>query len=281
MQRQRKVALRDSLITRYSDSLGEMMMRRRTEAALKAARAEAELATRTKSAFLATMSHELRTPLNSIIGFSDVIMSMKAAPDSAAKSAEYAEHIANSGRRLLEVVTDVLDISRIESGTFVLDCQPADLGEIIDAAVEILQSAIAAKNQTLDLRVPRDLPMLSVDYKRVRQILVNLLSNAHKFSPERGRIILVAKRTPDGGATIAVADTGVGMSADQIAVALRPFGQVQGHLARTQEGAGLGLPIARGLAHQHGGELHLESQPGQGTTVFLSLPADGKKAATR
>ena len=270
MQRQRKIALRDSLLSRYSDSLGELMMRRRNEAAMKAARSESELASRTKSAFLATMSHELRTPLNSIIGFSDVILSLK----DAGKAAEYAEHIAKSGRRLLDVVSDILDISKIESGSFVLSRQPSDLGDIVDAAVETMRDVIAEKSQVLDVRVPQGLPMLSLDGKRIKQVLVNLLSNASKFTAARGRIILVAKRTPEGGATIAVADTGMGMSPDQIAIALKPFGQVQGHLARTQEGTGLGLPIARGLARQHGGELHVESAPGAGTTVFLTLPPD-------
>jgi two-component system cell cycle sensor histidine kinase PleC len=248
------------------------MMRRRSEQAMRAGKSESDLANRTKSAFLATMSHELRTPLNSIIGFSDVILSLKPGDDAQAKSAEYAAHISKSGRRLLEVVSDILDISKIESGTFVLNAQPNDLGEIIDASVEVMSEPIAAKAQLLDVRVPSGLPMLSVDFKRIKQILVNLLSNANKFTAERGRIILVAKRTPDGGATIAIADTGVGMSPDQIAVAMRAFGQVQAHLSRTQEGTGLGLPIARGLARQHGGELHLESQPGAGTTVFLTLP---------
>jgi signal transduction histidine kinase len=270
MQRQRKIALRDSLLTRYSQSLGELMMRRNTETAIRAAKAESDLASRAKSAFLATMSHELRTPLNAIIGFSDVIVSSK---DGSDKAAEYAGHIAASGRRMLNVVTDILDISKIESGSFALDCQPNDPGEIIDAAVEAMREEIAAKNQTLDVRVPAGLPMLNVDHKRVRQILTNLLSNACKFTPPRGRIVIVARKNPDGGATIAVADTGVGMSPDQIAIAMTPFGQVQGHLARTQEGAGLGLSIARGLARRHGGDLHMESQRGVGTTVFLTLPA--------
>ncbi|MEJ1970401.1 MAG: ATP-binding protein [Rhizomicrobium sp.] len=274
MQRQRKAALRDTLLNRYSESLGEMMMRRRTEQAIRAAKVESDLASRSKSAFLATMSHELRTPLNSIIGFSDVIVANKDNPSSASQSAEYATHIAKSGRRLLDVVSDILDISKIEAGSFTLNSQPSELGDIIDASVEVMRASIAEKHQVLDVRVPPDLPMLSVDYKRVRQILVNLLSNASKFTPERGRIVLLAKRLPNGGATIAVADTGVGMAPDQIAVALKPFGQVQGHLSRSQEGAGLGLPIARGLARKHGGDLAIESEPGAGTTVFLTLPPE-------
>ncbi len=276
MRSQRKIALRDSLLSRYAESLGEMAMRKRSEQAMRAARAEAEIASRTKSAFLATVSHELKTPLNSIIGFSDVIQTLRT---SEPKSAEYAEHIAKSGRRLLEVVSDILDISKIESGGFVLNRQPADLGDIVDAAVDGMRDAAAGRGQTLDARVPRDLPMLSLDAKRVRQILTNLISNANKFTPERGRIFVVARRNPDGGAAVAVADTGVGMTDEQVAVALRPFGQVQGHLARTEEGTGLGLPIARGLARQHGGDIHIQSEPGKGTTVLLTLPPDAGDAS--
>ena len=267
MQRQRKIALRESLLSRYAESLGEMVMRRRNEQALRAARAESELASRTKSAFLATMSHELRTPLNSIIGFSDVIVSQKDP-----KSAEYAAHIAKSGRRLLDVVSDVLDISKIESGTFALNRQPADLFDVIDLAVEVMRDHITEKQQVIDVRVPTGLPMLDIDSKRIKQVLVNLISNASKFTPARGRIVVMARANPDKGASVAVADTGCGMTPEQIAVALKPFGQVQSHLSRTQEGAGLGLPIARGLARQHGGDLFIESKPGQGTTVLLTLP---------
>jgi two-component system cell cycle sensor histidine kinase PleC len=279
MRRRGKIALRDSLLSRYSDTLGEMMMRRRNEVAMKAARIESEIASRTKSAFLATMSHELRTPLNAIIGFSDVIRTLNYGPDARAQGSEYAEHIAKSGRRLLEVVNDVLDISKIESGTFVLNRYPSDLREIADAAVEAMRDSIAAKGQVLDLRLPDDLPMLEIDARRIRQVLVNLLSNANKFTPDRGRIVLLARRNPDGGATFAVADTGCGMTAEEIETALTPFGQVQGHLSRTQEGAGLGLTIARGLARQHGGDIRIDSKPGGGTTVFLILPPDGKRTA--
>ncbi|MEJ0041952.1 MAG: ATP-binding protein [Rhizomicrobium sp.] len=129
-------------------------------------------------------------------------------------------------------MSDILDISKIESGSFVLNCQPADLGDILDAAAETMRETIAEKSQTLDVRVPRDLPMLVVDSKRIKQVLVNLLSNASKFTSERGRIVLVARANPDGGASVAVADTGVGMSPDQIAIALKPFGHGAGPICR-------------------------------------------------
>jgi two-component system cell cycle sensor histidine kinase PleC len=259
----------NSLLSRYSHTLGEMMLRRHSELAMAAGKIESDMANRAKSAFLATMSHELRTPLNAIIGFSDLIRSTKADPEA---SRDYAGHIANAGRHLLEVVSDILDISKIESGTFALNVEPANIADIIDSAVAMVRERIAARQQRLQVRVSQNLPDLAVDSRRIRQILINLLSNAHKFTAERGQILVIAQRIKNGSITIAVADTGCGMDAEQMKVAMTPFGQVQSHFTRTQEGTGLGLPIARGLARQHGGDLHLESEPGAGTTAVLTLP---------
>ena len=271
--RRSTAAHRDSLISRYSETLGELTMRRQTELAIRAAKVEAEHASNSKSAFLATMSHELRTPLNSIIGFSDLIVNLKAEESAAVeKGVDYATHILHAGRHLLEVVSDVLDIAKIESGTFALSISSYPIGEIIEASVVMVEERITAKNQHLEMRLGDNLPNVPVDARRVKQILINLLSNAHKFTPDRGRIILSARRSADGGATIAITDTGVGMTPEQLIVAMTPFGQVQSHYTRTQEGTGLGLPIARGLARQHGGDLYLESEPGAGTTAILTLP---------
>jgi signal transduction histidine kinase len=205
-----------------------------------------------------------------------LILATPSETGAQGKNAEYAAHIAKAGRRLLGVISDILDISKIESGSFKLNLQPCNLFEIIEEAAALIHEDVAQKHQSLEQRLPRDLPMLTVDFRCVRQILVNLLSNASKFTPERGRLILVAKRTPEGGVTIAIADTGPGMSLDQVATAFRNFGQVQSSYARSQEGTGLGLPIARGLARQHGGDVHLETAPGAGTTAFLTLPAVSK-----
>jgi signal transduction histidine kinase len=142
----------------------------------------------------------------------------------------------------------------------------------------MLGARIEEKRQRLDIRVQPRIPQLEVDARRVRQILINLISNAIKFTPEGGRITLAARANKDGGAIIAVVDTGVGMTADEIAIAMTPFGQVQSHLSRTQDGAGLGLPIARGLARQHGGDLYLESEPGAGTSAVLTLPGPRRAA---
>lgn len=262
-----------SLLARYSETLGELALRRQTELAILAAKAESDLANRAKSAFLGTMSHELRTPLNAIIGFSDLIRKLNPADEAGAKCADYATHIQDAGRHLLEVVSDILDISKIESGTFTLNADLCSVAEIIGDALPIVAKKIEEKRQVLEPRISPGIPKVHVDARRIRQILINLLTNAIKFTPERGRILLLARANKDGGATIAIVDTGVGMSADQLAVAMTPFGQVQSHLSRTQEGTGLGLPIARGLARQHGGDLYIESEPGAGTSAVLTLPA--------
>jgi two-component system, cell cycle sensor histidine kinase PleC len=264
---------KDSLLARYSETLGELMLRKHAEAALRAGKLEAESANRAKSAFLATMSHELRTPLNAIIGFSGLIETLKPEPGAVEKGVDYASQISSAGKHLLEVVSDILDISKIESGTFSLNVSPYPIGEILDASVTFVQERIAARRQQLEFNLSKNLPVVTVDGRRIKQILINLLSNANKFTPEGGRIAVGAEGQEDGGVTITITDSGIGMTAEQIAVAMTPFGQVQSHFTRTQEGTGLGLPIARGLARQHGGELTLESTPGAGTTAILQLPA--------
>ena len=259
-----------SLLARYSETLGEMMLRKQTEMAIRAARQEAELNARSKTSFLSTMSHELRTPLNAIIGFSDLMREPGAVSPSA--NAEYAGHIAKAGRRLLDVVSDVLDMSKLEAGSLTLTRAPALMSEVVEAAVEQVRPLFDEKQQTLDVRVDRALGEIEMDHKRIRQILENLLSNASKFTAPNGRILLMARPAADGGVAIAIADTGIGMTHEEIMLALKPFAQVDAARARAQEGAGLGLPLAMGLARLHGGALHVESQPGAGTTVMLTLP---------
>ena len=263
----------ESLLARYSETLGELMLRRQTELAMVAAKTESDLANRAKSAFLGTISHELRTPLNAIIGFSDLIKIVKAGDDDeAVKSADYATYIGEAGRHLLAVVSDILDISKIESGTFTLDTELCSIAEVIAECLPMMTARIEEKQQRLDVRIQRRMPQLKIDRRRIKQVLLNLLSNANKFTPEGGLITLAARANKDGGATVAIVDTGIGMSPSDIEVALSPFGQVQSHLSRSQEGTGLGLPIARGLARQHGGDLYLESELGSGSSVVLTLP---------
>ena len=265
------------LLAEYCDTYGEMQLRKYTERAIRAARAEAELNHRSKSAFLSTMSHELRTPLNAIIGFSDLIRTPGAT--TSAEAADYADHIANAGRRLLNVVSDVMDMSKLEAGSLILDRQPVMMGEILEIALEDTRALFDAKHQPVDVRLERGLPDIAGDAKRLRQLFVNLLSNASKFTADKGRILVMARALKDGSVTVAIADTGVGMTHEQIVVALKPFSQLQGHLNHTQEGAGLGLPLAMGIVKLHGGSLFLDSQPGAGTTAVVTLPSQALSAS--
>jgi two-component system cell cycle sensor histidine kinase PleC len=266
------------LLARYADTFGEMQLRKYTERAIRAARAEAELNHRSKSAFLSTMSHELRTPLNAIIGFSDLIRQPGATTQREA--ADYADHIANAGRRLLEVVSDVMDMSKLESGALSLDKRPLLVSEVLESALESTRKLFDAKQQPVDMRLEPNLPEIAGDARRLRQLFVNLLSNASKFTADKGRILVMAKAIKDGSITIAIADTGMGMTHEQIVMALKPFAQVQGHLTRTQEGTGLGLPLAMGIVKLHGGSLYLDSQPNAGTTAVVTLPRDAASIST-
>ena len=261
-----------TLMETYSRNLGELMSRRHSEAALRAAKIESDLANRTKSEFLANMSHELRTPLNAIIGFSDLLVHYAAEGQDMSKGVEYAKHISGAGRHLLNIISDILDISKIESGTFELNKEEYSLRELIDQSLILVRDRAREKKQALEFRAASDLPSVLVDGQRIKQVLINLLSNAHKFTPEGGRIFVVAQAIAGGGASIAIADTGIGMSPEQIELALRPFGQVQSAYSRAHEGTGLGLPIAAALVRQHGGEFHISSKPGGGTTIVVTLP---------
>lgn len=263
---------RKSLLADYSSNLGELISRQKSEAALRSAKNESDMASRTKSEFLANMSHELRTPLNAIIGFSEFIQHIAASGQPSDKTSEYASHIAGAGRHLLNIISDILDISKIESGTFTLTKEVCDLRELIDACVVLIEPRIREKKQVLEVKADPSLPQIPVDLRRIKQVLINLLSNAHKFTAEGGRVVLVATSTPDGGATIAVADTGIGMTKEQVEQAMTPFGQIQSSYARGHEGTGLGLPIASALTKLHGGEFQIYSEPGKGTTVFFTLP---------
>jgi Signal transduction histidine kinase len=246
--------------------------RQRGERALKAAAMEQALASRTKSEFLANMSHELRTPLNAIIGFSDIIAGQPSLPRE--RTSEYAGLINDAGKHLLAIISDVLDVAKIESGTFELDIETHPLRDLLVSAASMVEHRIADKHQTLAVVLPDRLPLVRADARRLKQIVVNLLSNAHKFTPSGGGITLAAAPVDAHYVAVSVRDTGIGMSEAQIEVALTPFGQVHNCRTRSQEGTGLGLPIAKALVEQHGGRLWLDSAEGHGTTVAFTIPAE-------
>jgi len=261
-----------SLLSAYTANLGQLMTRRRAESALRAAAIESALANRAKSEFLANMSHELRTPLNAIIGFGELIETLAPEKRSAGKPRQYAGYITQAGRHLLEVVNDILNISEIESGSFRVEGEPLDLKKLVTSAILLSQRRIDQKRQTIEVHIPATLPPVMADALRLKQILINLLSNASKFTAEGGRLRVAAE--PEGAERIAIAvsDTGVGMTQEEIDRALQPFTQIRSAYTRNEEGTGLGLPIARALVLRHGGTFHVASTPSVGTTVTFTLP---------
>ena len=244
------------------------------EMALRRAKEEAELANRAKSEFLANMSHELRTPLNAIIGFSDTIRERMFGSLGNQKYEEYVDNIHESGIHLLELINDILDLSKVEAHALDLDERPLNVGQVTEAVVRLIRPRAEDGQVTVTNRVRVDMPFLLADERRVKQVLVNLLSNAVKFTEPGGEVVLDAHM--DGGDALAlvVSDTGIGMDPRDLEIALSPFGQVDGSLVRRHEGTGLGLPLTRALVEMHGGTLAIESEKGQGTRVTIRFPSE-------
>jgi two-component system cell cycle sensor histidine kinase PleC len=265
--------VRKSLLNEYAADLGSLISRRRSENALRAAGMESAMASRAKSEFLANMSHELRTPLNAIIGFADLIQVPVAGDARNGKAAEYAGYIAQGGRDLLKVLNDILDLSRIEIDNFELNVEPHSVRELIDSSVELIQARATDKKQTLHVRLANNLPLVVIDETRVKQALSNILSNAVTFTQEGGAIFVIAKQEP-AAISIEITDTGIGMTEEQMAYALKPFTQVKSARTRDHSGTGLGLTIAKALVLRHGGSFCISSKPGVGTTVSLTLPIE-------
>lgn len=238
---------------------------------LAAASLEAEVSNRSKSAFLANMSHELRTPLNAIIGFSDVMAGQKFGPLGSERYVQYVNDIRESGRHLLGLITDVLDISKVESGTIILSEDAVRLTEIVRTCARLLRDRMEAAGVQLELDISEHLPVIWADPRRLKQVFLNLMGNASKFTDRGGRVSVRANTVPDGIAVV-IADTGIGMGPDDLKTALTPFGQVESSLSRRHSGTGLGLPLAKSLIELHGGRMTIESEPGKGTRVILLLP---------
>lgn len=242
-------------------------------ATLAEERDRADAANRAKSEFLANMSHELRTPLNSIIGFSEVLESQMMGPEDWRRYREYSVDIRQSGRHLLSLINDILDLSKAEAGHLILEESYVSVESLIDGAVRLVHER--ARNIGLELTTEHasDPPLLFCDERRVRQILLNLLSNAMKFTPKGGRITVQGGVDKKGGVTLSVTDTGIGMRPEDIPLALSKFRQLDGGDAPEDAGTGLGLPLAQNLARLHGGRLLLKSEPGHGTTATVVFRA--------
>jgi two-component system cell cycle sensor histidine kinase PleC len=232
----------------------------------------AEEANQTKSKFLANMSHELRTPLNAIIGFSEIMESGMFGALGSEKYQEYCHDILTSGHYLLEVINDILDMSKIEAGRMKLDMEPLDLSRTLAESLRVVAGRAQAKQLVLDADIEQTLSVVA-DRRAAKQILVNLLSNAVKFTPEGGKIVVRSHLNSDR-ITLLIADSGIGIAAQSLAKLGRPFEQVESQLTKTYHGSGLGLAIARSLTQLHGGSMKLRSRLGKGTVVRVCLPRD-------
>ena len=239
----------------------------------KAAERTAAAASQAKSDFLANMSHELRTPLNAIIGFSEVMCQEMFGGIGNRRYLQYATDIRESAVHLLALITGVLDFSRAEAGGLTLHEGEVKLAEVIRSARRLVEERAAVGRITLDTVLEPDLPSLRADSQMVKQMLVNLLSNAVTFTPLNGWIRILAERGPGGEMLIRVSDTGVGMAPEEIPIALTPFRQVDSGWNRKHSGTGLGLPLVKSLIELHGGTITIESERNRGTTVTLTFPA--------
>jgi len=243
----------------------------RDEALLK--RAEAEAANASKTAFLANMSHELRTPLNAILGFSEIIARECLGPVGSARYKEYAGDIHNSGTHLLSLINDLLDVAKIEAGRMEIEPHMIDTGRMLENALKFVGVKARERNQHLKLTVDEDARVLYADERAVKQILINLVSNAVKFTQEGGHIDVIARRNDAGDFELVVGDDGPGIGKEKLDRIFKPFAQADNRYDRQAGGTGLGLALVRGLAELHGGRAWIESAEGKGTRVFVVLPA--------
>lgn len=257
----------------YRGSANDITELTRREENLRAAKEAAETAARAKTQFLANMSHELMTPLNAIIGFADVMRMGLLGNIENAEYRAYIRDIHGSAVGLMSTITDILDVSRIETGDAELNESACHIEDLFDSVARLIQQRLQTQGLSLSLDLPARLPRVNADKRKLKQILANLLANAVKFTPQGGRIILGAGINAAGDLELSVTDTGIGIAPEHIERVLQPFAQVDSGLNRKYEGTGLGLTLSQGLARLHGGELRLESEIGSGTRAYVTLPA--------
>ncbi len=263
----------NSLMSEYASLLGDAVLRHRTRVAEHSARIEGELASKVKSEFIANMSHELRTPLNTVIGFSKLLSEHERRRIKDEDIVQYATLIHDSAGHLLAVINDILDISKIQSGKYTLDAREIDIDELLHIAVASLEMMAAEAGVLIEKEFSPELPTIRGDGVKLRQVFTNIIGNAIKFTRSGGLVTIRAGRASDGGIMIEIIDTGIGMSDDEIKIALTPFGQVDSSRARWREGTGLGLPISKSLIELHSGKLAIRSQKDVGTIVTVNLPS--------
>jgi signal transduction histidine kinase len=269
--------LKSELEQRVAERTLELTMeigeRDRAEKELLRSKAEVEYANRAKTEFLAHMSHELRTPLNAILGFAEVVRDVDPERARPEQIKQYVQYIHDSGSHLLTLINDLLDISRIEVGAMVLEPQVIDLRETAESCVTIVTERATKAGLKMAVDLATDLGEIEADPTRLRQILLNLLINAVKFTPKGGTIGLKCRRLADGEAEFIITDTGIGIAPEDMSRIMEPFSQARHSHVSKNEGTGLGLPLAKAFAELHGGSLRVESEMGKGTTVRVIVPA--------
>ncbi len=256
-------------------TLIDITFRKRMEKSLREAKEQAESSNRAKSSFLANMSHELRTPLNAIIGFSEMLISQIYGPLGDKKYGEYTGDIHHSACHLLEIINEILDMSRIEAGSIKLANNETPLSTITDTIIRMLTPQIQDKQMDVIVSLPENMPLLRIDERLIRQAMINIVSNAIKYSPESSNITISAEFKRNEDLSITIKDNGDGIPESKLAHVLQPFGRVEDAFKKKSEieGTGLGLPIAKGMIELHGGSLDIKSKEKVGTNVIITLPA--------
>jgi len=254
--------------------IGRVVERDQASRKLAEAKREAEAASRAKSEFLANMSHELRSPLTAIIGFAEAMREGIFGPLGSEKYNEYTENILNSGEHLRDIINDILDVSAIESSQINMFEEEVDLDPIIQSAIRIVSQRADEGDVRILNRVPSSVPKLYADARRLKQIFVNVLANAVRFTKPGGTVSIECRHEENGSLTFCVADTGIGMSEDGVRQAMSVFGQVESDHLRSIEGTGLGIPLTKGLVESHDGKFWIESELGVGTRVLMTFPSE-------